>query len=119
MHYILTQREDSSFWRDNKFNQNIPGNLVEDLEMWQHRLPTPFDRGGYLNFFNHETYQYVLAGMDKLPADTRSIYSEKLLDLGRKEFELIKTMAEKAVALSPDHRQYLELLRNTAPAKPQ
>lgn len=111
MHYCLTNREDTPFWKANKYHQNIPDSLQEDLEMWKYKMPSPFDRGGYLNFFNHETYQYVLAGMGRLPESAKTIFSKELLHEAEKHFISIRDTSSRAVSISPDHRYYLDQLK--------
>jgi hypothetical protein len=69
LHYCLTQREDTPFWRANKHHANIPTILQAQLALWKHRLPSLFDDRGGLQFFGHGSQLYVLAGM-KFPFDS-------------------------------------------------
>jgi 2-polyprenyl-6-methoxyphenol hydroxylase-like FAD-dependent oxidoreductase len=112
LHYVLTRREDTQFWKDNKFHQHIPEQLKKDLEMWQFRMPTAFDKGGHLNFFNHESFQHILAGMDAIPESAVSMQNIDLLNAAKKEFDQIKKTARQAVEVSPDHKYYVDLIKN-------
>jgi tryptophan halogenase len=64
LHYVLTQRTDSDFWRDNVRPESIPERLQELLLLWQYQAPwfhDEFDR--VEEVFPAASYQYVLYGM--------------------------------------------------------
>jgi len=64
LHYVLTQRTDSQFWRDNVLPETIPERLQELLLLWKYQSPwfhDEFDR--IEEVFPAASYQYVLYGM--------------------------------------------------------
>jgi tryptophan 7-halogenase len=64
LHYVLTRRTDSAFWRDNLLRETIPERLQELLLLWSHQSPwfhDEFDR--VEEVFPAASYQYVLYGM--------------------------------------------------------
>ena len=64
LHYVLTQRTDSDFWRDNVRSDSIPDRLRDLLELWRYQSPwlhDEFDR--VEEVFPAASYQYVLYGM--------------------------------------------------------
>jgi tryptophan halogenase len=64
LHYVLTKRQDSAFWRDNLLPETIPGRLKDLLLLWSHQSPwfhDEFDR--VEEVFPAASYQYVLYGM--------------------------------------------------------
>jgi tryptophan 7-halogenase len=64
LHYVLTQRRDSAFWRDNLLPETIPDRLKDLLILWSHQSPwfhDEFDR--VEEVFPAASYQYVLYGM--------------------------------------------------------
>ncbi len=64
LHYVLTKREDSAFWRDNLLPETIPERLQDLLLLWRHQSPwfhDEFDR--IEEVFPAASYQYVLYGM--------------------------------------------------------
>ena len=64
LHYVLTKRTDSEFWRDNVRPESIPERLQELLLLWQYQAPwfhDEFDR--VEEVFPAASYQYVLYGM--------------------------------------------------------
>jgi tryptophan halogenase len=64
LHYVLTQRTDSAFWRDNLDPQSIPDRLKNLLQLWKYQSPWFFDEFDRLEeVFPAASYQYVLYGM--------------------------------------------------------
>lgn len=64
LHYVLTRRTDSAFWRDNVDPATIPERLKELLELWKFHPPWFFDEFDRLEeVFPAASYQYVLYGM--------------------------------------------------------
>ena len=64
LHYVLTKRTDSAFWRDNQLAETIPDRLKDLLLLWSHQSPwfhDEFDR--VEEVFPAASYQYVLYGM--------------------------------------------------------
>lgn len=64
LHYVLTRRTDSDFWRDNVRQESIPDRLQELLLLWRYQSPwfhDEFDRAEEV--FPAASYQYVLYGM--------------------------------------------------------
>jgi tryptophan 7-halogenase len=64
LHYVLTQREDSAFWRDNIDPDTVPERLKNLLHLWKYQPPWFFDEFDRLEeVFPAASYQYVLYGM--------------------------------------------------------
>jgi tryptophan halogenase len=63
LHYVLTRRTDTDFWRDNVAASSIPDGLAEQLELWRHHSPGPQDFTHAREVFSWPSYQYVLHGM--------------------------------------------------------
>jgi len=64
LHYVLSQRSDTAFWRDNRAPETIPERLSDLLRLWRHQPPwlhEEFDR--VEEVFPAASYQYVLYGM--------------------------------------------------------
>jgi tryptophan halogenase len=65
LHYAITKRTDTEFWRDNADRKSIPDRLQHLLELWRYQSPwfhDEFDR--VEEVFPAASYQYVLYGMD-------------------------------------------------------
>jgi tryptophan halogenase len=63
LHYILSKREDSRFWIDNRDPASIPDSLKDQLELWRYRAPGDQDFTSNAEMFPAASYQYVLFGM--------------------------------------------------------
>ncbi|MCL1143197.1 tryptophan halogenase family protein [Shewanella gaetbuli] len=63
LHYMLTQRNDSPFWVDNRDPKTIPQSLQTLLELWRYQLPSDNDFTHATEVFPAASYQYVLYGM--------------------------------------------------------
>lgn len=64
LHYVLSKRTDSAFWRDNRAPETVPERLADLLRLWRHQPPwlhDEFDR--VEEVFPTASYQYVLYGM--------------------------------------------------------
>ncbi|MFZ0498207.1 MAG: tryptophan halogenase family protein [Steroidobacteraceae bacterium] len=75
LHYVLTKRTDTAFWRDNVDPATVPERLRELLTLWQYQSPWYFDEFDRLEeVFPAASYQYVLYGMGfqtrVMPEDT-------------------------------------------------
>lgn len=63
LHYVLSRREDSDFWIDNRRPETIPARLQELLGLWRYRSPSRRDFHEIEEIFPAASYQYVLYGM--------------------------------------------------------
>ena len=64
LHYALTKRTDTDFWRDNARAETMPDRLRDLMELWRYQSPwlhEEFDRADEV--FPSASYQYVLYGM--------------------------------------------------------
>jgi tryptophan halogenase len=64
LHYVLTKRRDTEFWRDNLNTESIPERLNELLLLWKYQSPWFHDEFYHVEeVFPAASYQYVLYGM--------------------------------------------------------
>lgn len=63
LHYVLSNRQDSQFWLDNRDLSTIPESLNELLTSWQYQVPWHYDFERS-EVFPSASYQYVLCGMN-------------------------------------------------------
>jgi tryptophan halogenase len=67
LHYVISKRDDSKFWLDNRETSSIPASLQAKLEKWSMSPPTRNDFPSIYDIFGLESHQYVLYGMDFCP----------------------------------------------------
>ncbi|MHB8283318.1 MAG: tryptophan halogenase family protein, partial [Caulobacteraceae bacterium] len=59
MHYALSRRRDTAFWRDNTDPHALPDRLGELLQRWKHRPPESMDFDMNLETFAEASWQFV------------------------------------------------------------
>ena len=111
LHYCISDRNDSAFWRDNRDPATIPDSLRENLELWRHQVPSEYDFSSRLEIFNLENYLYVLYGM-QFPTDIAPVayrYAESAK--ARAAVADTRALAAEARAVLPPHRELLGKIR--------
>lgn len=63
LHYVLSSREDSAYWQDNRRTESQPDTLTEKLAFWKHFSPSRYDDVSLQELFPSASYQYILYGM--------------------------------------------------------
>jgi hypothetical protein len=63
LHYVLSERSDSSFWIENRDPATTPDSLLELLKLWRYQSPWHDDFDRAVEVFPAASYQYVLYGM--------------------------------------------------------
>ena len=63
LHYVLSRRSDSEYWRDNRKPESVPVRLQESLKLWRYQSPWRDDLPQFDELFSAASYQYVLYGM--------------------------------------------------------
>ncbi|MEM8492124.1 MAG: tryptophan halogenase family protein [Pseudomonadota bacterium] len=66
MHYALSRRDDTPFWREVQRSERITDSLKEKLEFWKIKPPSASDFDDQFRLFSHQSYEYILYGMDFL-----------------------------------------------------
>lgn len=64
LHYALTRRTDTEFWRDVQKPEHITSNLAGWLELWRNKAPSPSDIDDQQHCFTFPNWEFVLYGMD-------------------------------------------------------
>ncbi|MEO9463793.1 MAG: tryptophan halogenase family protein [Marinomonas sp.] len=64
LHYCLTRRDDTAFWREVQKPERIVPALAKRLNIWEHKPPTQYDFETPLQLFSVGSYEYILFGMD-------------------------------------------------------
>jgi tryptophan 7-halogenase len=67
LHYCLTKRTDTPFWREVVKDERRPARLQALLELWEYKPPTISDFPDSMQAFNEKNWEYILFGMGWRP----------------------------------------------------
>ena len=102
LHYVLTKRTDSAFWRDNVDPATVPERLQRLMRLWKYQSPGLLDEFDRLEeVFPAASYQYVLYGMgfktevEPLEADMTLSAAKRLFDENRHLTQRIRSKLPK------------------------
>ncbi len=106
LHFYLSKRRDTDFWRDNTNPKSAPDGLLEKLERWKHHTPTKYDLDSIHESFQYFNYQYILYGMKSFPEmGNEAVFSHRAA--AAQEFKSVQEASKRALAALPDHRSLL------------
>jgi hypothetical protein len=108
LHYVLSLRLDSEYWRNNREPATIPERLRELLSYWRHHPPSRYDLPRVDEIFPSASYQYVLYGMSFRPQ--ASVTARLPGDAERAEgfFRESAALTQRLLAGLPENRVLLE-----------
>jgi tryptophan halogenase len=111
LHYCISERRDTAFWRDNVDAASIPDSLHDLLERWRYRPPTEIDIDAHVDIFTEASWQYVLYGMGwKTDLSARAGAYRYAAD-ARRAFAEVERQATFAIANLPSNRQLIDYAR--------
>lgn len=67
LHYVISARDDSDYWRDCRADASCPRELRDKLALWQQQPPWHDDAPRVDELFPSASFQYVLYGMGFRP----------------------------------------------------
>lgn len=109
MHFSLSHRRDTDFWRDNTNIASIPATLQERLEQWRYRTPTNMDVDLNIDLFSEHSWQHVLYGMgyktDLTPRAAAFRYGSEAESV----FMAMRQQAQLACRTLPTHRELVRM----------
>lgn len=112
LHYVLSKRDDTAFWRDNRDPATIPDDLRLRLSLWRHHPPAPQDFSHQPEIFSWPSYQYILHGM-RYATDYRPIAAaDGEASAAQRCFEAAARARAKFVGELPRHRDLLTKVRD-------
>ncbi len=120
LHYVLSRREDSEYWRDNRRLETIPPRLTDLLTLWRHRPPSRNDFHRMPEVFPAASYQYILYGMGYCPEPglaRRDRIGEGSGDMADHFFRQAADLTRKMLPALPDNRTLIaHIVRHGLPA---
>jgi tryptophan halogenase len=119
LHYCLSRRRDSDFWRDNADPATWTDSLKELLDRWRTRPPEAMDFDMNYQNFTEGSWQFVLYGMGfKTDLSARAgAYSRH--DQAKAKFAEIRRHTAQAVKAMPTHRALIDHIRKHGFQPPQ
>jgi len=107
LHFCLSKRQDSDFWRDNTAATSIPDTLKERLERWRYRVPGNLDFDLSIDLFSEHSWQHVLYGMGYQTDLTPRAELFRYRQQATQTFSDMRKYADLACKSLPDHRTLL------------
>lgn len=110
MHYALTERSDSAYWRDHCRAESIPATLQDSLALWRTQIPWLYESNCRFELFSSASLQYVLYGMEFATEIGESRYRNWNRDAGvaRRLIRENQVNTEKLIASLPTNRELLD-----------
>lgn len=107
LHYCLSDRDDSDFWRSAPATVRECPWLEKQLAIWRHKVCEFHDlAGSFSTIFGDDNYRYILYGMRHYP-ELRGALSDTASE---KIFDRVKRLARGAADAALPHGQYLQQL---------
>lgn len=130
MHFKTAQREDTDFWRANKYETVIPESLQLILNKHKSGLPIkrptvnnnniyPTFKSLFQNFWTETNYQCILCGVGYYPNHSYPLlnYREDIMTTGNTLLQQIEKRSEELKKILPTHYAYLTNLHEKAKEK--
>jgi flavin-dependent dehydrogenase len=111
LHYCISARRDTGFWRDNAGGTTIPDSLHEMLDRWRFRPPNELDIDPGVDIFPEASWQYVLYGMGWKTDLSGRAGALRYHDDARRAFAEVRRQAQFAAANLPSNRDLVEYAR--------
>ncbi|MES2126633.1 MAG: tryptophan halogenase family protein [Pseudomonadota bacterium] len=109
LHYVLSRRNDSQYWRDNR--ETVPERLGELLALWRHRPPSRYDFNRIEEVFPSASYQYILYGMGFRTEAGYTPQQAGSASLADGFFRDAATLTGKMLAALPTNRELIAHIR--------
>lgn len=111
LHYVLSRRTDSDFWRDNRRAESVPVELIDRLAFWKSQCPWHDDFPHREEVFSAASYQYVLYGMGFETAAAPWALNPRSRASARQHFAATRRRADELCTVLPCNRDLLERIR--------
>jgi tryptophan halogenase len=103
LHYCLSDRQDSTFWIENRNPSTIPVSLQEKLAMWENFTPISDDFFSQFEVFYLENFLFVLYGMK-----FKTKINPSDIEDSTQRLSALKEITKNLVVTLPEHRELLE-----------
>jgi hypothetical protein len=110
LHYVLSRRRDTAYWRDNTAPDAVPERLRELLTLWQHRAPSRSDFNRIEEVFPSASYQYILYGMG-FRSDFSRAPKPQEARMADGYFQEAASLTRKMLGALPDNRALIHHIK--------
>ena len=107
LHYLLSRRDDSDYWRDHRQAGTVPERLQELMQLWRHRPPYRHDLHRIEEVFPSASYQYVLYGMGFRPESAGGTRRKEPTEAAQACFREAAALTRRMLAALPGHRELI------------
>lgn len=108
LHYVLSKRRDTDYWRDHTNPDLMSDQLKEKLALWKEQAPNRFDFPLLEEIFSLSNWQYVLYGME-FETETRNTISKSTdIEKAQQYFNEVQQFTQKALNGLPSNRVLIE-----------
>jgi flavin-dependent dehydrogenase len=114
LHYVLSKRDDSAYWLDNRKDSSIPKSLQDMLTLWQYQSPSKYDIPQANPLFPAASYQYVLYGMNFHTRATGSIKDDVQIQCALNE---VQQKRKKLIHVLESNRKLINKIKQYGLAK--
>jgi hypothetical protein len=110
LHYLLSRRDDTPYWREHREAHSVPDRLQELLQLWRHRAPYRHDLFRVEEVFPAASYQYVLCGMglQPQPGGTRRQADPAAAEAALRE---VAALTRRMLPALPSNRDLIQHIR--------
>ncbi len=112
LHYILSERRDTNYWRDHQDPAGIPARLRELLSVWRYQAPSRRDFVQFEEIFPAASYQFVLYGMGFRTDFGAQRRRSEDAGLARRHLEENAALTQRLLGGLPTNRELLSALGN-------
>lgn len=113
LHYVLSRRSDTAYWREHREPDSIPERLQELLALWRARPPSRRDFSRIEEVFPSASWQYILYGMG-FGSEAGFAYPARASDrpdLADQAFREAARLTERMLPALPSNRELLDHIR--------
>lgn len=113
LHYALSERSDSDYWRDHRRDDSIPESLQESLLLWRSQVPWIYETNDRIELFSSASIQFVLYGMHfhSDVKDGRYRHWRRDSEIAKRLIQENRASAEALVSSLPTNRELLDRVR--------
>jgi len=118
LHYAISARRDTTFWRDCTDPARLSPNLAALLALWDEKVPHTTDINRKMSLFGASNYFYILAGLGRLPSSAIGQSRYIAPETSQRVLDQVARIRTAAVAQSPTMRDYAQKQRGAAAHAP-